>query len=469
MTNLDALTFLPVNAAAVVKISSDGFEATIKISPPENGGTTLSYLDLKILLTQNKITFGLEEDTLKSLGERPVYDTPVVVAHGVPPENGVDAKLVYYIETDLKLKPKEREDGSVDFKELGLIQKVRQGQILCEKIEALPGKPGTTVSGKNIPQHPGRDTALPSGKNTVLSEDKLKLYSNLDGLIMIAGSKINVLNAYIVDGDVSLETGNIDFSGSVIIRGSVMRGFTVRADGDVTVNGVVEAANIIAGGTLVVRGGFFGGDSGRLDITGNVVCRYIEGGEVNVNGDLETTYIINAKITCGGSVNLTGRGLIRGGNVTARLSVNANLLGSSNLLSAPTVIEAGTDLSLIEHYEELKGRLNKTRNKISELEAVVTPLAKARAAGFLASEKVQTLEEAMADLDKLQSSYEELKEMVSILEKQVAHLVRATVNVRKTAYARLKIVIGDASITLESDIERVSFFNTSDGISFKPL
>ena len=469
MTNTESIAPQPVNASAVASISPDGLEATIRIRPPENGGTALSYLALKIFLTQNKITFGLDEDTLRSLGERPVYNTTLVIARGTPPEDGADARIVYYIETDMKLKPKEKEDGKVDFKELGLIQEVKRGQILCEKIEALPGNPGTTVSGASIPQAPGKDVALPAGSNTVLSEDKLKLYADLDGLIMIGGSKINVLNVYIVNGDVSLETGNIDFSGSVVVRGSVMGGFAVRADGDVTVDGVVESANITSGGTLVVRGGFFGGDSGRLDVAGDLICRFIEGGEVNVKGSLESTYIINATVICGGAVNLTGKGLIRGGHIKARSSVTANLFGSPKALSAKTVIEAGTDLGLLEDYEWLKADFKQTEKKISELEADIAPLEKARAAGFLTPDKVSQLNKAKAALAELQPSYKDMKEMVAIFEQQISQLVRATVNVKQAAYAGLKIIVGDASMTLQSDIERVSFCRSNDGIIFRPI
>jgi len=459
----------PVDAMAFTSVSTDSLQATVRLKPPENGGKPMSYEMLKIHLARNRIVFGVDEDTLRMLGSQPVYGRDWVIARGVEGEDGVDARLIYHIDTNRQLRPKEKEDGSVDFKDLGAIQEAVQGQLLCEKAPATPGRDGTDVSGRNIPRVRGRDVSLPEGQNTVVSEDKLKLHAGLDGHISVAGGKVSVLNTFTVRGDVSVETGNIDFSGNVVVRGDVASGFSIRADGDVTVDGVVEAAKITAGGTLVIRGGFLGGDSGILDISGNAVCRFIESGQVNVRGDLETTYIMNATVRCGGAVNLTGKGLIRGGYVSARTSVTANFLGSPKASSANTTIEIGNDVALLEHYEQLKAEAGEMAGNISQLEAIITPMEKARASGVLAADKASQLEKAKAMLATLQPSYETLRETLATLEGHVSRLGRGTVNVRKTAYSGLKLVIGDETLILQHDHERISFYDSADGIMFVPL
>ena len=459
----------PADAMAFAVTSPDSLQATIRIKPPENGGRPLSYEMLKIFLAKNRIVFGLDEGTMRMLSNSPIYDTDLVIARGVQSEDGVDARLIYHIDTDRQLRPKEKEDGSVDFKELGAIQEATQGQLLCEKIPATPGKNGTDVSGRNIPCVAGRELALPEGQNTVVSDDKLRLYAGLDGHISVAAGKINVLNTFTVRGDVSVETGNIDFSGNVVVRGDVSSGFSIRAEGDVTVDGVVEAAKIFAGGTLVIRGGFLGGDSGLLDIAGNAVCRFIESGQVNVRGDLETTYIMNATVKCGGTVNLTGKGLIRGGYVSARTSVTANYLGSPKASSANTVIEIGNDVTLLERYELQKSEAAEMAVKISELEQNISRMEKAKSIGQLSPANINQLEQGKTLLEGLKATHDNMKEILDVLESHVSRLGRGTVNVRKTAYTGLKLVIGDETLILQNDHERVSFYDSADGITFVPL
>jgi len=467
MTNLNAPP--PVNAEASLTVAFDGLEASIRIKPPENGGADLSYGMLKAFLTKNWIVFGIDDGVLRSLAEKPVYNVDFVIARGIRSESGDNAALVYHVETNRQLKPKEKEDGSVDFKDLGTIQEVKSGQLLCEKIPATPGKPGTDVKGIKLPAVAGEDKDLPGGQNTTISEDSLKLFAALDGHVTVVGGKISVLNTFVVNGDVSVETGNIDFSGSVVVRGDIAQGFSVRASGDVTIEGVVEAARVTAGGSLVIRGGFLGGDTGLLEVTGNIACRFIEGGQVIVKGDLETTYIMNAVIKCGGTVNLIGKGLIRGGYVSARTSVTANFLGSPKASSANTVIEIGNDPFLLERYEELLKEANSHEKNISGLNAMIGPMEKAKQSGLLTGDKVKQLEKAVMLLAVLKTKSKSVTEELELLQRQIASLGRGTVNVQKTAYTGLKIIIGQETLLLQTDHDRVSFYSTQEGITFIPL
>jgi uncharacterized protein (DUF342 family) len=459
----------PVNAEASVNVAHNALEASIRIKPPENGGKDLSYGLLKVFLAKNRIVFGLDDGLLKSLGEKPVYNTDFIIARGVPSINGADAELVYHVETNRQLKPKEKEDGSVDFKDLGTIQDIRKGDLLCEKKPAVPGTPGTDVRGMSIQAVAGKDKNLPEGKNTVVSEDKLKLYSAVDGHVTFLAGKISVLNTFVVEGNVSNETGNIDFLGNVVVRGDVAQGFSIKAAGDVTVEGVVEAAKITVGGDLVIKGGFLGGDSGMLDVSGNTLCRFIESGQAVLKGNLETTYIMNAIVKCGGTVNLTGKGLIRGGYVSARTSVTANFLGSPKASSANTVIEIGSDPFLAERFEQLSKEAGEHKRNIAGLESMIGPMEKAKQAGYLTPDKVKQLEKATQLLENLKPAYDDVTEALETLKKQMDALGRGAVNVRKTAYTGLKIIIGTESLILQTEHDRVSFYNGQDGITFIPL
>ena len=456
----------PVSAEPILIISNNGLVATIKIKPPKNDGADLSYDDLKEFLAKNKIVYGIDDDILHSLANKPVYDREIIVARGVSSKNGSDAELIYYVEMERQLKPKEKEDGTVDFKELGTIQDVDKNTLLCEKKPLTGGIPGTDVMGNRIIPIPGKDRVMPAGKNTVLSDDKLKLLAAVSGQISIIAGKINVVNTFTVQGNVSTETGNINFVGNVVVRGDVMQGFSVQASGDVIVDGVVEVARIMAGGSLVIRGGFRGGETGILDIGGYAACLFIEGGEVTVKGNLQTTYILNSTVKCSNAVNLVGKGLIRGSYVTARTSVTANYLGSANMLPASTVIEVGSDPSLIKYFEALAKEIEPYEKNIAVRTLLVNSLTKSKETGGLTSEKEETLAKESEQLERMQLMYAGLKEEYGILEKQITELGYGTINVYKSAYAGVKIIIGAESLLLQVEHPYVSFSRYDIGITF---
>ncbi len=89
------------------------------------------------------------------------------------------------------------------------------------------------------------------GINTAVSGDNL--ISQINGDILFADGKINVVPVYFVNGDVSLETGSIVFNGSVVVNGSVNRNFQVKASGNVYIHGAIdEGAVVDAEGEVVV-------------------------------------------------------------------------------------------------------------------------------------------------------------------------------------------------------------------------
>lgn len=72
-----------------------------------------------------------------------------------------------------------------------------------------------------------------------------------------------------VNGDVGVETGNIDFNGSISIRGTVQTGFSVIAKGDISIEGPegVSGAKLIKSidGDVFIRGGIFGLGETRVE------------------------------------------------------------------------------------------------------------------------------------------------------------------------------------------------------------
>jgi hypothetical protein len=455
----------PVNADARIRISKDELEAFITIIPPRYGGLNLSLIDLKLTLGKSGIIHGIDNNLLINLANNPIYDMEIPIAKGIPKRDGTNAEIIPKVEMERKLMPKEKEDGSIDFRDLGAVQEVIKGAVLCEKIAATPGIPGTTVKGTAIAPMPGRDKSMPMGKNTVLSEDHLLLFADVDGHISIAGNKINVLDVFIVNEDVSSKTGNITFIGNVVIKGNVTQGYTVRSSGDVSVSGVVESARIIAGGNLIIRGGFRGGENGELEIAGNAGCSFIEGGIVRVRGNIETSYIINSTVKCGNSIILSGRGLIRGGSVTARESITANYIGA-NVSSAVTVIEVGNDPDMLERFKTVSQEITAQEKNIKNVELVINSLLKLKQINRLTPDKAANLEKATLYVENMKETYLSLKEEHETLKAQMGEIGYGKLHVKNTAYHGTKIIMGSDNLTLQIDHSFCTFLRKDDGITF---
>ena len=141
----------------------------------------------------------------------------------------------------------------------------------------------------------------------------------VDGHVSFTGGKLNVYPVYEVRGNVDNSTGNINFVGKVVVKGNVLTGFEIKAEGDIEVEGVVEGAKLEAGGNILLKRGAQGSGRGVLICQGSLVSRFIENCTVEAGGDIIADAIMHCSISSKSSIELKGRkGLLVGGNTAAR-------------------------------------------------------------------------------------------------------------------------------------------------------
>jgi len=68
------------------------------------------------------------------------------------------------------------------------------------------------VKGRIIAAKDGRDIDLRkmAGKNTLVTEDGLKIIAKIDGVVVKEGTRVSIISQLIVSGDVDYHTGNIE-------------------------------------------------------------------------------------------------------------------------------------------------------------------------------------------------------------------------------------------------------------------
>ena len=82
-----------------------------------------------------------------------------------------------------------------------------------------------------------------------------------------------------------------------MVPGTVRTGFTIRAKGDIEINGVVEGATLIAGGNIVIKRGVQGMGKGKLCAGGDICAQFFESANVFADGDVLAGSILHSHIS----------------------------------------------------------------------------------------------------------------------------------------------------------------------------
>lgn len=427
-----------------IEITPDNMKAYLEVDPPQEGQKWPTYADLMRKINEAGIIYGIKEVVVKRIVQEKITSS-ILIAEGKPAQRGIDAKIKYLFETDrLQLIPKELEGGRVDHRELSLIQNVKKGQAVAERTPPTPGIPGYNIKGDEIAPTPGKDVLISLGKNVAWDEKKLLLRATNDGEPNLVGKRISVQTLHQVNSNVGYGTGNIDFNGSVYVRGDVENGFTVKATGDVVVTGNIDGGLVYADGNITINGGIVGQDKSVIKCNGDLVARYIDHAQVDVGGDIKVRdTILHSQVNSGRKVILGGRkGIMMGGIVRAEDEIDAQIIGSR--MGTITEIEVGTNPAY-------KQELNKIEKRLSEMEKEEEKIEKALAIlnreGY---ELTPEREELRARLTRtgfvLKGEKRKLENRRDELNKEIEErgADKGRVKVRQTIYPGVRVTIGKA-------------------------
>ncbi|HEX3132341.1 MAG TPA: FapA family protein, partial [Planctomycetota bacterium] len=319
------------------------------------------------------------------------------------------------------------------------------------------GTHGVDVRGTCLAPKPGRplDPARVMGEGTRLSVIHADLIESASAghFFRDRQRRLCVQPRLIVEGDVDFHHGNIDTKLSVLVKGDVKAGFTIKSAGDIEVMGVIEDARVSAQGGLVVRGGILPGVT-RVKAHGDIDARYVSNREVKCHtlrvaaslrwsrvmatGEVIAKEILAGDLISAGSVTVEQLGSVDG--VATRLQVGTNPFEERQFIVAK------------EEHERLTGEVKhgKERCKLIAHRLTSDP--------SLGDELRTALEAFSTACTKLATCEALLERHVQRQEERARQLVTATVSVSGTAHRGVELHFDEvAKLALDQDLVRPQF------------
>ena len=168
---------------------------------------------------------------------------------------------------------------------------------------------------------------LVPGDMTELRDDGI--YALEDGNVRLDRDAV-VIEPVITVNNVDYGTGNLDFDGSIIVKGTVADGFHVKASGDIQIGKSVGRILIESGRNVILQAGINGDKEGKVKAAGDIYIRFAESAFIESSGSLIVSgAILHSTVKVSGNLLLEGgRGEILGGLAIVQGWVKCRKIGS---------------------------------------------------------------------------------------------------------------------------------------------
>lgn len=447
-----------------IEIAQTKMEAQLTIVPSRSNEVP-SVEVVKAALAEKGIIFGIDEAQVKLAIGNP--NTTVVVAKGSLAQDGKDASIQHAFDFSKIGKPKAQMDGGVDFHDLGLVFNVRAEDIIAEKIFKTEGIPGSTVMGEAVSPKPGKDVPQPTGKN-VYMDDLGKIRASIDGQIQMLGGKINVTPIFEIREDVDVSTGNIDFVGTVLVRGSVQTGFSIKAEGDIEVYGTVSGASL-EGKNITVKNGIQGMHKGLIQAKGNLTTKYIENAHVVAQDTIIVSEaILHSNVSAGKRIIVNGKkAVIVGGTLRAGEEIQTRVVGTH--LATPTILEVGVNPALRDQYVKDRDELKVIDHQLEQSQKAIQLLKNMESNGTITPEKKEMLLKVTKSYYNLSGQSVTLRNRIQETSAQIDELKFGKIKASETINPGVKIVIGSAIMPVRDAISFVTLYEEDGDVKIGPF
>lgn len=439
----------------VIRISYDQMEAYITL-PLVSMDETYTIDEVLVAAKKYNVTFGVDCDVISDMIKNRVYGSEVLFAKGVRPVDGMDGYYDFNFDYDFSKRPKIREDGTVDYWSIHSVEVVKEGQVIARYIEPIDGKNGTDVAGRTIMAKRGKALPPLAGRGFERSNDGLVYTAEISGKIEKHKNRILILPILEISGDVDVNMGNIDFTGDVVVHGSVKSGARIRATLSITVDGICEGCVLEAGKDIILRGGMIGEGKARLIAKGNLFAKFMEYTEAEVEGFVEADSSVNCDIVSNDKVLFNGgHASIVGGSVYGCAGIEVQKLGNAAYIKTAVYVGVHKKIKmkvaeltrLIEQKQQLLDNINGGIKQIDEL------CKKNENVQALEDKRLVLIRARVEKLAELTANKTELQKLNGIVERST----NATVIVKEDVYPDVEVWVNDSRVVTKEHVDNVEF------------
>lgn len=416
-------------------------------------------------LMSKQVVYGIDYSIIPSIIKQDSeVHFPLTIASGTQPEDGMDGYITYTYDKNVELKENSK-TKAFDFRDIMRIPSVKENDEIA--VETLPtkGKPGKNISGITIQPRPGTRKSVQAGKNVRYEENNHTYYATAEGQVSVQGRIIEVHDLFVVSDTLSMETGNVDFVGSVEIHGDVPTGYTVKAGGDIRIFGLVEAATIIAGGSVYISEGFAGLQKGKINAQADVHVSYVNQGFIQANGSIYVENSILHSICSAENTIICKRGDVIGGALKAGFNIQARDIG--NRVQTKTKVIIHQDEQIYEKEAKLEEELKEVRTTINQLKLIGDKLEKN---AHLNDPKMRvTLLRQRSSMQQMMDQANNLQDEISYLQMNYFYDGEASINALHTLHGNVTIAFGKYERTTQKEYNHVQCRFNENEITLVPL
>ena len=434
-------------AGIIIDISRDQMIATVRYDTSK--GTKLPQVeDIKAALEEKGVVYGINEETIKN-GVTSL--TPFVAAEGKQVQHGENARIERKFDLSQKNRPKIDEFNRADYKDMGLFVLVKKGDLLAVRIPQTEGTPGKNIFGLDVPARTGRPIPMPQGKNTEVRNEN-ELYAMIDGQIVDSTRKIDIDPHLDIRSSVGTGTGNIDFTGSVSIKGNVEAGFVVKATGDIEIGGMVNGAEVY-GRNVMIKGGINGQNRGIVKAVEDVQAQFAENANIEAGRDVSIVdAILHSNVRAGNRVYVEERrGIITGGSVAAGEEIRCKMVG--NAAAVVTRMAVGVDPTVQQRYIEICRECKEDRGRLKQITQMLNTLSKIDVSR-LPQQRIDQINVLTRSQFPLAGKIKRAEKEIQSLEEAMGRMKDGKIRVADTVYPGVRITINSVIMNVQSSIRR---------------
>ena len=338
-----------------ISLSPDEMEAYLQIDKKNVPGR----INIIIALTDKGIKNGIDFEMVDAVSKGEIDQSSVIIAKGTPCIDGKDGWYEFYFQTKSNNYEELLEQDKIKFSQIEWFEIVNKDQQLAYYHKSIPGKDGTTVTGKKVYAKRCKELPLLSGSGIKKQKDNVTYIANQNGVIMLDGYTLKVTPLLKLK-EVATST-EVNFTGNIIIEGNVKSGAKIHATEDVLIKGTVESAQINTEGNLILQKEFIGYKDATIRAKKNVFGPDFELVEIYASQKIIGNKFKNCILYAQGQVKTVGQdGMIAGGSICAENGIKTVNLGTQERI--PTFIKIGK----IERFKQRENNYNSIIRDVSQ-------------------------------------------------------------------------------------------------------